>query len=555
MKKKELLWLYQYVKKYLLWIFLLSLLSMFMVASFFGITLEASSLLDAIINSNKKDIQFLIYSIGFLFLLQLFVSILNNRIRVYVINQLEIIIQTELFKSVLNKKMQQLELYHSGDFIHRLTSDVEVIAKGVTTLFPNAISMLTRLSVGLCILVFLDVRFTTLIVFAGVCLMILHLIFQKKFKNMHKNVQQAGGEIRSFFQECFDNILLIKSFVNENIMLKKLFVFQNVNAEAKRSKSIWTNAANVGIYFTFTLGYYLAMILGGIKIANGILTFGGLTAFLQVMNQLRTPFQNLASLLPQYYEIIASVERLMQLERLENETYKECNQDFITHDFSFDALCGKNVCFSYDGETEVLHNANFCFKQGKISAVFGVSAAGKSTLLKLLLSIELPQSGDIYIIRKDKQILPVHVGMRHLFSYVPQRQLMFSATIRENLVFNADEKSDEEIKIACEVACIWDEICQEKDGLDTHLKEKGAGFSQGQLQRLTIARSLLSDAPILLFDECTSALDCKTEQNILENIKRLKNKTVIFISHRKAILDYCDEIYVVQEKKIYRKEM
>ncbi len=288
----------------------------------------------------------------------------------------------------------------------------------------------------------------------------------------------------------------------------------------------------------FTTGYYAALVWGAIQIAKGVLTFGTLTAFLQIIGQIRTPFRNLSGLLPQYYSMIGSAERLMELEMLPDE---KCGTKLLNREAFYeemDAIVFENVSFSYE-EGEVLHDFSARIEKGCLTAIAGTSGKRKSTMMKLLLGLISCDKGNIYFERNQRENISLDAGSRDLFAYVPQGNFILSGTIRDNIAFSNQEATEEKIIDAAKTACIWNVIQELPQGLDTILKERGAGLSEGQVQRIAIARAVLSEAPILLLDECTSSLDEETEKQVLKNLKKLP-KTILCISHRTAAFDSCD---------------
>ena len=301
---------------------------------------------------------------------------------------------------------------------------------------------------------------------------------------------------------------------------------------------------NLTLYAFFTMGYYGIFIWGANGISKDVLTYGTLMAFLQLFQQLRAPLQNISGIIPQYYSALASAERLMEIEQGEedeppiaDEKLEQLKKDF--KEFSFN-----NVDFAY-GEDNILQNCSFSVPRGKITALTGESGSGKSTVFRLVLGLYEPQSGSIMV----NDDIPLDTSLRGLFAYVPQGNLVLSGSIRENITLCDDAVAEEDIIKAAKAAEIYDLIMSLPQGFDTVLSERGAGVSEGQIQRISIARALLTDAPILLLDEATSALDEETETRVLDNIKAMNDKTVLFVTHRNTSLKVCDRIVHVENKK------
>jgi ATP-binding cassette, subfamily B, bacterial len=278
----------------------------------------------------------------------------------------------------------------------------------------------------------------------------------------------------------------------------------------------------MSVFFAF--GYAFAIIFGAFRLKEGLITFGSLTAMIQLVSHIQSPFTGMSFIIPKYYAMIASTERLMSIDQFESDAI---HSDITPADFK--SLVLDHVSFGY-GDKIVIHDLSLSIKKGEFIKINGESGKGKTTLFKLLLGLIDPDDGRIYMETSSSSI-PVNASSRSFFSYAPQGNLMLSGTIRDNLNFY-DTSTDEKLIDACKVACIYDEIKALPNGLDTKLGEKGFGLSEGQIQRLAIARALLKNAPILLLDEISSALDSETEQKVFMSIKELTDKTCLIISHR-----------------------
>lgn len=548
--KKQYQWIRRSCGKELLWVLLLGACSILMAGAFLGLAMAASYLLDIIIGSKQgSPLLWGGVTLGIVLLLAA-LNILNTNIRVRAGGRIEMRLRKNLFSQLLKKQYSALKQIHSGEIINRLTSDVDVLVNALTTLIPSALSMATKLGAGLVLLFLMEWRFTLVILAVGVGVGVANRLFGKRFRYLHKEIQRTNGVVRSFLQECLENVMAIKSFSNEESIEDKLEHCQQLNYKLRLKRTRILNLANTSIYIIFTVGYYAAMVWGGFGIARGAFTFGTLTAFLQIINQVKTPFRNISGLIPQYFSMAASAERLMELEQLADEKKETAVKDIDQFYDGLECIRGQNLSFQYqDDEETVLEDTDFSIPKGKLTVISGKSGIGKSSLVKLLLSIETPTKGDLFLQTRRGRI-PIDAGTRKLFAYVPQGNLIFSGTIRENLLFGRKGVPEQEMIRAAQAACVWEDILAMPQGLDTQLGERGAGMSEGQIQRLAIARAILSGAPILLLDECTSALDIRTERLVLQNIRDMRTKTIICISHRDAVLDYCDLSMQISRKKI-----
>ena len=358
---------------------------------------------------------------------------------------------------------------------------------------------------------------------------------------------QADGTHRSFMQEGLTSVMTIKAYGAEDKTTEKSAVF----ARDYYQKRMKRNNLRAGMNAVFNLlsnsGLIIAVVWGGISILNNPenADYGSILSVILLLMQFQQPLTSFSSVIPAYYARIASGERLYELENIPLE---ESEGESNTTDFA--SVAFENVAFSY-GREDIFIDANFLLKKGQIVCLTGASGSGKSTIFKLLLQVFKPQNGAIVLQSNHGEICGLTTKERSLFAYVPQGNFLFSGTIYENLTFfcNEAELTDEKIKNALEVACA-EFVYELPEGLQTKLSERGGGLSEGQLQRLAVARAVLSDRPILLLDEATSALDNETEQRMLQNIKTLQNKTCLIVTHRIAALSIADEVWSVEDKKI-----
>ena len=539
-KKEPLAWVCKYICKYLGRLILLSLTSAGMVVSFIALALISSRILDEVTGSGKNQLLFYCILLTSVVVLLGILNILGSYIRISISGKLDMDMKETIFHALFHKKYQEVWQYHSGELINRFTSDVDVVVAGITGIIPQVVSIVTRLIFGMAVLLWIDSFFALLILGIGIVVCCFGRLYSRKFQYMHKDVQEKSGKVRSFIQECIENIVVIKSFSNENLIQEKLKNYQQDYYSARVKRNTVSNMANTGAYVVFTAGYYGALAWGAFHIAAGTMTFGSLAAFLQIINQMRTPFMNVSGLIPQYYSMLSSARRLMELENLEDEEGKELNGDFMEVYNQMEEIVFDQVWVTYE-EEPVLQDFSVRIPKNAMTAIIGTSGKGKSTMMKLLLSLIESEKGKVYFQMPHEKI-PINAGTRSLFAYVPQGNMIFSGSIGENIAFARKDATKEEIMKAAEIACLKELIEQLPYGLKTVLKERGSGLSEGQIQRIAIARAVFSDAPILLLDECTSALDEETEKQVLENLQKLKTKTILCISHRPAIPDGCNQV-------------
>ncbi len=485
---------------------------------------------------------------------RLIMRVAASAIGIKVTAKLTMRFRTKLFYGILNKKYEEINKIHSGELINRLTSDIGIVTDGVINIIPNLLYYITQFLGAFIVLVVIAPKFTIVFLIAGVIISMITLLLRGKFKGLHKEVQSTEGVVRSFFQEAIESMLVVKTFGAEETFREKGDDYQEINYWAKMKRRRVSILANAGFSFVFNIGYLAALVWAAVKVAMGVLTYGTLTAMLQLITQIQAPFVNITKVVPDYYAIIASAERIIEIENMDNEEkdIEDINAtEFYKH---FDKVEFANIKFNY-GRESVLEDGNAEFEKGDFVAIRGISGIGKSTLMKMLLGVFKPNEGTIRLYKDNGKYVEASPDTRTLFSYVPQGNYLFSGTLRENIKLINPYATDEEIHKAMEISSIEDFVETLPDGLDTVLGEKGTGVSEGQAQRLAIARAIISDAPILLLDEATSALDANTEKKVLDNIKSLNSKTVIIITHKFAALDVCNKEFLIENKKLSMKEL
>jgi ATP-binding cassette, subfamily B, bacterial len=551
MKQTPLKWIYNYSKKYLWAVILLGIISCAIALSFILLALISKSLLDIATGAKSGSIILQYSFLAGLVFLQGILNILRSNLKVHISSKIEMKIKESLFYALMKKQYLHITKIHSGEILNRFASDLKVVAAGVVSIIPQIISLGTKLFAGLFVLVKLTPGFALVIVTFGIVMYLFSKLYSSNFKHLHRECQKTDGKTHSFIQEYVENILIVKAFPSMEPVMKKLSEYQNMNYRAKMKQNAVSNAANTSAYIMLSSGYFLILAWGALQISSKTMTFGTLTAILQIIEQIKTPFRNMPSLNSQYYSMLSSAERLQELEDMEDELYFETpseNFDSLNVYKTLKSISFENVSFGYDNR-KILNDISLNIYKNEFITITGASGTGKSTLFKLLLGLIKPDSGRI-IINTTKGQLKIDPGTRGLFSYVPQTNMILSGTIRENISFFNPAAKEIQIIQALRTACIWDYIKKLPDGLDTVLGERGAGLSEGQIQRLAIARAILSCSPILLLDECTSALEEATEAEILNNIKSLTDKTVILISHKTAAINSCSKIIYVENRRV-----
>lgn len=478
-------------------------------------------------------------------ILQIALRILDNSLSVRISGRLEMACKRRLFSAILQKEYSAVTGYHSGELMTRLTSDITVVTDNATVLLPTATAMVTRLVFAFAVIVSLDLRFALLLLAVGVLLFVSTRVFRGKIKKLHKAVQASDGRLRAFLQESIESLLAVQVFGVQGKVTREADVRQSENFDAKIRRNRWSIAANAGFLAVFSFGTLFTLLWCGWRLAAGAITFGTLTALLQLVNQVQAPLTNLSGLMPKYYSMLSSAERLLEIEGLPDEAQTGI-KTIPTKDFESARFRG--VSFAY-GQNEVFTDADFEIRKNDFVMISGISGIGKSTLFKLLLGVLTPDGGEITVTAGGRTY-PADKNTRGLFAYVPQGNLLFSGTVRDNIRFIKEDATDEEVLRAAKIACADTFIDELPAGLDTLLGEGGSGLSEGQMQRIAVARAILTDAPVLLLDEATSALDEETEARLLSNIRALQNKTCLIISHKKAAYAVCTRELTVKDGSV-----
>lgn len=460
----------------------------------------------------------------------------------------EVGLKNKLFATLLKKNYAQISTFKQGEILNRITTDSQIVARGYAQIPPAFCSMVVKIILSVAILFYFQPIFTAFILAGGLLIIGFSFVFRRISKKLHKKTREADGEVVAFVSENISNLLAIKVFsAEEKTAIKNGEYLKKYEKMAKTQKYV-ASTLNSVLSFGFSLFYVATVVWGAFCLYYNIfgMNFGLITAMIQLVNQLQTPFANFTAIFSVYFEMIASMDRINVLYEMENEKQVDIDCSKLTQ-FSF--IKGENLTFSYDREV-VFKGANFEIKKGDLVLIKGVSGIGKSTLFKLMLGVYNNFSGNLFA-NFNGENLPLDSGLRSLFAYVPQRNMLLSGTIRQNLCFLADDATDEEIKKAIEISAC-DFVYDLENGLETVIGENGYGLSEGQGQRIAIARAILAKKQVLLLDEATSALDEETEKKVLENIYNNFNGqlTCLLISHKSQTERIASKVFTIENGKI-----
>ena len=484
---------------------------------------------------------------------QIVTLVLSRNFVFKVAYKMEMSMRSSLFRSMMDKNYADISAYHSGELMNRLTSDIGIVGSAVTLIVPNVVFFVIKMVGIFYILVTIDVWFALIFVIGGAAVFFASSLFKPYTKKLHKMAQESDGKVRSFLQEGLSSLLMIKTFDAQQKMSDACDELQQENYRVNRKRNIFSLVTGTAMTALFTFAFVLTMCWGAYMLFYHPDTFsyGVLMQIVNLVGQIRTPIQGIANIFPTYFTALASAERIMEIENIPDEEAIHTDVDIPALYDVMSAIRVDDVTFAYDSET-VLDHASLTVDKGEFVAIEGISGIGKSTLFKLLLSVYRPQQGEISLDCRGEK-MTVDKGLRKLFSYVPQGNFLLSGTLRENIAFVAPDATEADIMEAARIACADDFITELPNGLDSKVAERGAGLSEGQVQRIAIARAILTGAPVLLLDEATSALDEDTEARLLWNLRELENITCIIISHKKAAEQICDKIVTISDKHIVIK--
>ncbi len=450
--------------------------------------------------------------------------------------------QQRMLDRILRSEWTGKESHHSGDVLNRLEQDVGTVVSFLTETIPNTISVVAMFVGAFLYLFSMDKVLAFVIVGIIPVFVLLSKLYIGQMRRLTRQVRDSDSKVQSVLQETIQHRMLIKTLESDSVMVDRLESTQSELRHRVVKRTAFSVVSNFILNAGFSVGYLIAFLWAALRMADQTLTFGGMTAFLQLVNRIQGPARDLTRLAPVFVGVFTAAERLMELE--ENPLEEQGDPIPLT------APCGvrlEHITYAYDdGDSNVIEQLDFDFYPGSCTAVLGETGAGKTTLIRLILALLHPNEGKVilYNQQEQKELSPL---MRCNFVYVPQGNTLMSGTIRDNLRLGKLNATEEEIKTALEMSCA-SFVMELPDGLDTICTEAGGGLSEGQAQRISIARALVRNRPIMLFDEATSALDPETERQLLHNILSNHDKTVIFITHRPAVVDYCDQTLHLQKQ-------
>ncbi len=536
----------------------------FAVIGIYNVTVSKSLIDSAISGDSDSTIRWLIIMLS-ITLISMLSSPVTSFMSTHSSTKLTQNIQRKIYQHIQCSDWLEQSKFHSVSLLTRVTSDVSNISSAILGTIPSLVSLTVTLVGSFYTLISWAPSIAFAAVFIGPFLILVGKYFSRKLKDLYKEAQEEDVKYRSFMQESIQNIMIVKTFCMEKINMHRLVEIQNNKYKIAMRNTKLSVMTSMSMSFCSSIAYFTIFTWGVLNIAKGVSTYGTFTGMLQLYSKVQAPFSSLASMIPGLISTIAAAERLMEIEAIPVEKMADEKEldDIGSLEVALDSISSKvsstfnkpnivfdNVSFAYKANNNILNNINLTIDAGETIAFVGPSGEGKTTMIRLILSLINPTEGNI-LLSEGNLVKEINRNYRELISYVPQGNTLFSGSIRDNLKYGNPYASDDEIKAALKNACALDFVNELEDGLDTMIGEKGIGISEGQAQRIAIARSFLRERPILILDEATSALDPETEVNVLKAVRALPTKpTCIIITHRPSALNICNRIMKLEKGHI-----
>lgn len=455
-------------------------------------------------------------------------------------------IQADIFDKIVDADWLALNNYSNGDILNRFNGDIGTVSGNAISWLPSIVLAIYNFVATFCVILYYD-WVMALFAFGTAPLMLLMSRFViKKQRDYNKKMREMSSEVMAFEVDTFYNFDTIKSFGIAPLYSKKLRWWQKKFKDISLKYNLFSIKTNIVMSVMGSIVQFAAFGYCLFRLWTNGITYGTMTLFLQQKSKLSSAFSSVVSIIPSFLNSSVSAHRIRELVELPREVH--IPESSKMDEFSEDGFIVKmeNTNFAYKEGTQVITNSDFIARPGEIVALVGPSGEGKTTMIRLILGLIRPQEGDVLLEAANGEKVPMNTETRHLFAYVPQGNTILSGTIAENMRMVKEDATDEEIIEALKEACAWDFVEKLPATINTNIGERGRGLSEGQAQRIAIARAVLRNSPILLLDEATSALDVTTERTVLKNIVRQHpNKTCIVTTHRPSVLNLCQRVYRV----------
>ncbi len=547
----EILWMYVYVRRYWLMIGIYILLGASGSVLSLGTSVVSKDLVDAITGVNSMEIIRVACTYVGVGVGQIFINAVKSRLSLKVRLKVTNEIRADIYEQVLQTNWESLARYRSGDLLYRVNGDAGMVANTILTFLPNVVTTVISFG-GAFIIVVQNDPWMALIALMGAPISFLTSRYSaRKMRDFQRENQNVASDRTVFDQETFQNMQFIKAFGMVERVTEKFHKIQDESVRIALDQNKFQQTMTIATSLVGQAVGYACYGFAAFRLWQRQISYGTMTMFVSMAGSLRGSFSGILGLLPMVIRSGISAERIMEITSLPRDSMEDKEEaEEIRRESRRKGVFVEmeDVDFAYEEEKWVYRDARFQARPGEIVALIGPSGQGKTTTLNLLLGLYHPQRGQVRVGNPGGRMLRASSSTRCLFSYIPQGNTLFTGTIADNMRMVKPEATDEEIRSALEAACAWEFVERLEKGMDTEVRERGNRFSEGQKQRLSIARALLADAPVMILDEATSALDVATERRVLRRIiRREPHRTVIVAAHRPSVFSMCSRIYKVQE--------
>lgn len=548
---QEWKWLSRFMKKYWFEILLHTFIGVFGTLMGLGTSVAAKFLVDAVVSHNSDTVGIAASVTIGLAVSQIVITAITSRISSRVGTRINAQMRSYFFECLTAANWEDISAFHSGELINRLEGDVGAVSAGIINFLPSVFTKGMQFVGALGIVLYYDPTMAVLALIGSPLVFLTSKYMMKKIRAYNKESRKTNGEIISYGEETLQNLQMVKAFGLAGDCAKKFKELIEKHRELKLNHDKFSVIMTMCLSFVGLVVSYSCYGWGVWRLWNGDITYGTMTMFIQLSGILTSSFSAVVGLAPTAVSIATSAGRIKELSELQKETDNDrqaVTQIISGLDKDKLKICGSDISFRYrKAEQDVLYNADFCMQSGETVAFVGPSGEGKTTVLRLLLGLVAPSVGKVSFSCAGEEVL-ASCSTRRLCSYVPQSNDIVSGSIAENLRSVNPDAADKDIEEALKTADAWDFVCALPDGIYSSVGERGNNFSQGQAQRIAIARALLRNSPVLLMDEATSALDSETEKRVLHNIMNTSpDRICIITTHRPSMLEYCTKIYQINE--------
>ena len=523
-----------------------------------GTSVVSKDLVDAVTGVNSLEIVRVAATYVGVGVAQIFINAVKSRLSLKVRLKVTNEIRADIYEQVLRTNWESLAKYRSGDLLYRVNGDAGMVANTILTFLPNVVTTLISFG-GAFIIVMQNDPWMALIALLGAPISFITSRYSaKRMRDFQRENQNVASDRTVFDQETFQNLQFIKAFGMIDRVAEKFHRIQQESVDVALRQNRFQQYMTVTTSLVGQAVGYACYGFAAFRLWQGEISYGTMTMFVSMASSLRGSFSSILNLMPQVIRAGISAERIMEITSLPRDSMEDQEEAEEIKRRAKDEgvfVHMDSVDFCYEEEKWIYRDADFRAEPGEIVALIGPSGQGKTTTLNLILGLYHPRKGLVTVGNPDGDPLRASSSTRRLFSYIPQGNTMFSGTIADNMRMVKPEATEEEIRSALEAACAWEFVEKLDHGMDTEVRERGTRFSEGQKQRLSIARALLADAPVMILDEATSALDVATERRVLRQIiKKEPSRTVIVAAHRPSVFSMCNRVYKVGNGRILEED-